>query len=326
MGGAPSLILPNLWLGGQDVINDAGFFESRNIGYVLSLGPAAPPAKFSFAGREHINIPDVPTADLSRHLSRAARFIAEGRHVHNRCVYVHCAAGISRSTTCLCAYLMAHLDITFREALAFVSSRRRAVCPNEGFTRQLKRFETSRERTDLAEEFARSGGSGYAELRSRDLAELHRAPANPSSRPGVGAGSKDARSAPPPRDRRSSHGGARHAPLSQVEQQAQQNALQAVRGAMSQHAAQAEAARRGGHEEKADGLRIGNGDAKGDVGLGWLLRPLAENAGPPAAGRPSGQSPAARRGWPQGPPPAGRRSSNSQPVAARRPPGPAARR
>lgn len=323
MGGAPSLILPNLWLGGQDVINDASFFESRNVGYVLSLGPAAPPARIAFAGREHINIPDIPTADLSRHLSRAARFIAEGRHVHNRCVYVHCAAGISRSTTCLCAYLMAHLDLSFREALSFVSSKRRAVCPNEGFTRQLKRFEMSKERTDLAEEFANTGGSGYAELRSRDLKELHR---GPTAKP-EGCGP---RSAPPCRGRRSSHGGGvRPAPLSSVEQEAQQNALQAVRGAISQHhAARAEFARRRSHEDKTEALRVGNGDAKGDVGLGWLLRPLADNAGTPAAGRPSGPSAAARHGWPQQQPNAlgARRSSYSQPAGARRARPPSVRR
>ncbi|CAK9076146.1 unnamed protein product [Durusdinium trenchii] len=40
MGGAPSLILPNLWLGGQDVLDSPEFFVKNNITCVLSLGPA----------------------------------------------------------------------------------------------------------------------------------------------------------------------------------------------------------------------------------------------------------------------------------------------
>jgi len=349
MGGAPSLILPNLWLGGQDVLNDARFFETRNIGYVLSLGPAAPPPRIQLAGREHINIPDMPTADLSRHLARAVRFIAEGRHANNRCVYVHCAAGISRSTTCVCAYLMSHLGLSFHEALTFISSRRRAVCPNEGFTRQLKRFEASKERADLAEELARSGGSNYSDLRSRDIEELSRLPGGPenvgnvgpnvrpasrggevgrvgpnvrpSSRGGIGGPGNASRSAPPPRDRRVSgppgRPVSRETAMTSVEQQAQQNALQAVRGAMSQYARE-NAARRPGGQENIEGLRIGNGDAKGDVGLSWLLRPLAENGGAPPAGRPSANG----RGLPQPyPPQGGRRISNSQPAGRRTPAG-----
>lgn len=325
MGGAPSLILPNLWLGGQDVINDERFFESRNIGYVLSLGPAAPPPRIPFAGREHINIADMPQADLGKHLTRAVRFIAEGRHTNNRCVYVHCAAGISRSTTCVCAYLMVHLGISFHEALSFIISKRRAVCPNEGFTRQLKRFENSKERADLAEELARACRN-YQEIRSCDLAEL-----SPLTRPsGAEKGGQAARqgggggtgntssprraSAPPPRDRRGGLG-MRQTPLASVEQQAQQNALIAVRGAVSQYARDNASARKAGNQE-ADNLHIGNGDAKGDVGLSWLLRPLSDNGGLPAAGRPSGSSRSPAQ--PYGPPPA-RRNSNSQP-AGRRPP------
>merc|ERR1719464_395302 len=109
MGGAPSQVFGTLWLGGQDVLEDANFFVSNSIKYVLSLGPAAPPSRIPLAGREHINLPDAPTSDLSRHFRRAVLFIAQGRHVAGQPVYVHCAAGISRSTTCICAYLMAHL-------------------------------------------------------------------------------------------------------------------------------------------------------------------------------------------------------------------------
>lgn len=71
-------------------------------------------------------------------------------------VYVHCAAGISRSSTITCAYLMSRLDCPFERALNFLQRRRSIVlqapaidairpsaCPNDGFREQLLRFENS---------------------------------------------------------------------------------------------------------------------------------------------------------------------------------------
>lgn len=171
MGGAPSLILPGILLGGMDVIEDPTFFTKNDITWVLSLGRDAPPPRIKLAGREHINVPDTPQSDLGSHFSTIVRFIASGRHLQHRCVYVHCAAGISRSTTSLCAYLMTHLDLTFSLALAFVSTRRKAVCPNEGFCQQLRKFEASSLRTQLALEMRRQCPD-YEALRQRDLGEV----------------------------------------------------------------------------------------------------------------------------------------------------------
>lgn len=278
MGGAPSQVLPGLWLGGQDVINDPKFFTERGIAFVLSLGPATPPppVRRLLAGREHIAIGDVPTADLARHFQKIVLFIANGRHVHEGGVYVHCAAGIFRSTTSMCAYLMAHLDLTFAEALSFITSRRRAACPNEGFVKQLKHFEVSRERAQLAEDLRRLGPK-YEEQRQRDLAEVRNALQQESqqgqpARPG----------APPGAQRRSTSVGAAAGGRPQarrVEQQAQQHAMRAVREALASH-----------QQHQQDGqlvpgqaqppLRLGTGEAHGDVGLGWLLRAPAPGDAP----------------------------------------------
>merc|ERR1740117_2101820 len=100
MGGAPSVILPGLWLGGQDYIEEEGFFNEASVGHVLSLGPAHPPQHIQLSSREHINVQDASSADLSRHFARVVRYIAKSRHsaeVDSLGIYVHCAAGISRS-------------------------------------------------------------------------------------------------------------------------------------------------------------------------------------------------------------------------------------
>nr|WRK65514.1 dual specific typhosphatase [Marseillevirus futianmevirus] len=53
-------------------------------------------------------------------------------------VLVHCAAGISRSSTIVIAFLMLRRGMTYDSALAFVQSKRKCVDPNPGFRRQLE--------------------------------------------------------------------------------------------------------------------------------------------------------------------------------------------
>mmetsp|Transcript_16008 Transcript_16008/g.36659 ORF Transcript_16008/g.36659 Transcript_16008/m.36659 type:complete len:292 (+) Transcript_16008:147-1022(+) len=284
MGGVPSLILPGLWLGGQDVLNDPTFFSKNGITHVLSLGPAVPSERIRLSGRDHINVPDIPNADLRKHFARVVRFISKSRHDSRGIVYVHCAAGISRSTTCLCAYLMAHLGLSFQAALAFITSRRKTVCPNDGFVRQLKQFEGSEELKALANEIAQS--SNYDALRKRDLDEVRSLGLGRVSTPG-----SQARQASQP-VRRAGSGSV------SVEQQAQQNALRAVQDAMAEE-------RRGGGG--ARGRRFGTGESEGDVGLGWLVQPNSQDK--VASGNRGNQLPA---GLPSALPPARRAASHAQ--------------
>eukprot|EP00435_Cladocopium_sp_Y103_P026530 s2628_g6.t1 len=151
---------------GQDVLDNPEFFSKNNITCVLSLGPAAPGQRIRLVAREHINLPDIVTADLSCHFTRIVRFIAGCRH-NGHVVYVHCAAGISRSSTSVIAYLMSHLNLTFEQCLTFVSAKRPAICPNDGFQRQLRRFETSNQRKQLAQEMRNI--PNYEEIQKHDL-------------------------------------------------------------------------------------------------------------------------------------------------------------
>eukprot|EP00746_Dinoflagellata_sp_MGD_P005782 gnl/MRDRNA2_/MRDRNA2_111205_c0_seq1.p1 gnl/MRDRNA2_/MRDRNA2_111205_c0~~gnl/MRDRNA2_/MRDRNA2_111205_c0_seq1.p1 ORF type:complete len:359 (-),score=52.78 gnl/MRDRNA2_/MRDRNA2_111205_c0_seq1:15-1091(-) len=288
MGGAPSQIFSDLWLGGQDVLGDESFFAKNNIGYVLSLGPSAPNARIRLVAREHINIDDVPRADLSRHFSRVVRFIARSRHLGGASVYVHCAAGISRSTTCTCAYLMTHLDLTFKQALTFIVSRRKAACPNEGFQQQLKAFENSTERQSLAQEL-REMTPQYDEIRARDLDIVRSVLQGNHSQGSQARGSSQ-----------TSHGStspSQSPNMVSIERQAQQNAYRALQKAAAQQG-------RFVGQPKASALRIGTGGAEGDVGLAWLMEHYPRNSSA------SSSSTVAQRSSPgPGPPPVRRASS-----------------
>lgn len=59
-------------------------------------------------------------------------------------VLVHCWAGVSRSVSCICAYLMESEGYTFHEALNYVRINRPVANPNEGFRQQLELYEQVR--------------------------------------------------------------------------------------------------------------------------------------------------------------------------------------
>lgn len=54
---------------------------------------------------------------------------------------MHCAAGISRSGSIVCAYLMYKNKWTFEQAWEYGRSKRSKMYPNVGFQRQLKDFQ-----------------------------------------------------------------------------------------------------------------------------------------------------------------------------------------
>jgi protein-tyrosine phosphatase len=78
-----------------------------------------------------INIPDTSNSSLIRYFPAAISFIQEG--VNKGGVLVHCHAGVSRSATCVIAYLMQNKKMSFNDAFQFASKRRPVIFPNMGF-------------------------------------------------------------------------------------------------------------------------------------------------------------------------------------------------
>ena len=74
--------------------------------------------------------------EMAKSLHTAAAFIRDAIS-SGGCCLVHCAAGVSRSTTCVLAYFVLHTATTLRHALAKVMQKRRVVWPNDGFMRAL---------------------------------------------------------------------------------------------------------------------------------------------------------------------------------------------
>ncbi|NDE18706.1 hypothetical protein EBZ80_27765, partial [bacterium] len=80
---------------------------------------------------------DHPNAPLWYYLAEACRFIHNTLTTSSGAVYVHCYAGISRSSTIVAAYLILRDGITPNAAITQIRALRPQVEPNPGFRAQL---------------------------------------------------------------------------------------------------------------------------------------------------------------------------------------------
>eukprot|EP01043_Picozoa_sp_COSAG02_P048945 COSAG02_NODE_4865_length_4888_cov_2.731259_6_plen_255_part_00 len=115
----------------------------------------------------HIDVKDVPDTQLGPMFAEAAVFIHTAR-ARQRAVYVHCTAGISRSTTIAAAYLMASLGLNRSQALGHIHRCRETACPNEGFLAQLHEFEGAAAAA-VGQQLTALEIPSQAQLRERDL-------------------------------------------------------------------------------------------------------------------------------------------------------------
>ncbi|EFA83028.1 putative protein tyrosine phosphatase [Heterostelium album PN500] len=78
-------------------------------------------------------------ADIVKHFQPVIDFINDCKRKNGR-VLVHCAMGVSRSTTAVIAYLIKELGYTYDDARKYVKERRGIIQPNFGFSKALKEY------------------------------------------------------------------------------------------------------------------------------------------------------------------------------------------
>ena len=86
-----------------------------------------------------VHCQDDPKFKIKHFFEDAYKFIDENLEKTN--VMIHCAAGISRSSSFLCMYLIKKNHITFEQALAIVQAGRPMCYPNNGFRVELKQWQ-----------------------------------------------------------------------------------------------------------------------------------------------------------------------------------------
>lgn len=89
-----------------------------------------------------IKVEDLEDSNLLQYFEKTFKFIDDARGKDGR-VLVHCNAGISRAGTMVTGYVMRTKGLTMTQAMSFAQSKRRMnpIDPNEGFMKQLKKYE-----------------------------------------------------------------------------------------------------------------------------------------------------------------------------------------
>ena len=118
--------------------------EQHGITHILSLlSYASIEPVPSFITNLKLDILDYPDENILDEFSITNKFIDDAVRSGGK-VLIHCQAGISRSSTVLCAYLMKSQDLTRDAAFKLIKDQRSHVRPNEGFWEQLKVYEECR--------------------------------------------------------------------------------------------------------------------------------------------------------------------------------------
>jgi protein-tyrosine phosphatase len=114
--------------------------HKHNIHYIMNVTDTEPNIHKSGINYLRISIEDTRDVELSYYLPRALDFIKEA-YANKKGILVHCYAGISRSASIVISYLMQEYKMSLREAVLYVSERRRVVRPNSGFFECLTELE-----------------------------------------------------------------------------------------------------------------------------------------------------------------------------------------
>jgi atypical dual specificity phosphatase len=131
-------ITDRIYLGNIAGAQNKHFLDKNNIGYVINLSNQSYD-KYPNISYLNININDTPDTNIKQHFKTIFDFFNKGIN-SDKNIYIHCKAGISRSSSALIAYLMTK-GLDMKTSINYVISRRKIIEPNDGFWLQLIEFE-----------------------------------------------------------------------------------------------------------------------------------------------------------------------------------------
>mgnify|MGYP000882964228 CR=1 FL=1 len=143
---APSPIFDWLYLGDRHDARDRSTFEDLGISWVINATTDI--ANFfeheTINGRPmrymNVNLNDAEGVDLMRHFADTNRFLMKCKRSGGKAL-VHCRAGMSRSTSIMCAFLMFNETWRLTDALDYCRKKRFICDPNIDFRLQLALYE-----------------------------------------------------------------------------------------------------------------------------------------------------------------------------------------
>jgi len=131
------LIIERLYLGNADASRTKEMLKENGVSHILVAGDfltMAYPDEYTY---KQLSLQDQPDEDIKRYFIEAAKFIHKALQ-QGKTVFVHCAAGVSRSASIIISYLMIINKWDFDETYQMVKSKRGIIFPNSGFREQLR--------------------------------------------------------------------------------------------------------------------------------------------------------------------------------------------
>jgi len=137
-------VFPGILVGDKSAAKNPSFLKGVGVTHVLNTAEGNrqttvdtsqkfyQPYGIAYKG---LKLLDVAQTNISLHFTEAAEFIEQALASGGR-VLVNCQKGLSRSSTCVLAYLMLRQNMTAVQALTQVR-KQRDVRPNDGFLQQL---------------------------------------------------------------------------------------------------------------------------------------------------------------------------------------------
>jgi predicted protein tyrosine phosphatase len=140
----------NLFLGGLSASSNLSLLNQHGITSLVSaLSSGSHFGRHSGITYHTIDIDDMPSANIKQYIPEALKFIDKELRSGKK-VLIHCAAGISRSSSIAVAYFMAKYNLDFDSSLAKVRQGRACATPNMGFEQQLRSLNPSSLRSYLS--------------------------------------------------------------------------------------------------------------------------------------------------------------------------------
>lgn len=130
------IIEDKVYLGNYDQAKLKEKLKEIGITHILVCGTGLEklyPNDFQY---EQYEIEDLEEEDIKQYFKPAIEFIEKSDKV-----FIHCHAGVSRSSTIVIAYIMWKNKLTFEEAYKFVKSKRSVIYPNDKFKKELRSYE-----------------------------------------------------------------------------------------------------------------------------------------------------------------------------------------
>ena len=130
-------ITNNIYLGNIKGLSEKEYLKTEKIKSILSLTKETPKVDDELnINQKILPIDDLYSENIIKHFKECIEFID-----NNGKIFIHCECGVSRSATIVIAYLMWKTHSTFEAVYSFVKKTRPEIDPNNGFRRQLKKFQ-----------------------------------------------------------------------------------------------------------------------------------------------------------------------------------------